>query len=40
MKDTVLEFQDVSWKYADTKEEAVSHLNLSVKKGEMVGRCV
>ena len=37
MKDTVLEFQDVSWKYADTKEEAVSHLNLSVKKGEMVG---
>jgi len=37
MKKTVLEFQDVSWKYEDANEYALDHIDLKVGEGEFVG---
>lgn len=37
MSDTVIEFRNVGWQYADTKSPAVSHVNIKVKKGEFIG---
>ncbi len=37
MKKTVLEFQDVSWKYEDANELALDHIDLKIGEGEFVG---
>ena len=37
MKDTVLEFQNVTWKYADAKGTALKNVSFSIKKGELAG---
>lgn len=37
MSKSVLKFENVCWKYSDTKENALENINIDIKKGELIG---